>query len=315
MSQEQHMVPVTILTGFLGSGKTTLLNRLLRLPELADTAVIVNEFGEIGLDHLLIEQAIEDAVLLKNGCICCTVRGDIADTLRDLFARRASGDVPWFSRIAIETTGLADPAPVAQSIVDSGEHCRLDAIVTTADALNLPQQLAEHAAARHQVAFADRVLLTKADLASAAQCAEAARMLRLLNPRAATRPVAEVTAEDVFGVGRAALALDFHAVATSHGEISSVLLQAGELEWDSVRRWCCSVLSLRGADILRIKGVLRLRGASRPVAMQAVHHMVHPPHPLPMAADPGEGSFLVVIGRNLPQAGLEASFHAAHCDR
>ena len=110
-----NAVPVTIITGFLGSGKTTVLNRLLKLPSLADTAVIVNEFGAVGLDHLLIEQAIEDAVLLKNGCICCTVRGDIADTLELLWQRRETGALPPFRRIAIETTGLADPAPVASS--------------------------------------------------------------------------------------------------------------------------------------------------------------------------------------------------------
>ena len=310
MSQEQQIVPVTILTGFLGSGKTTLLNGLLRLPELADTAVIVNEFGEIGLDHLLIEQAIEDAVLLKNGCICCTVRGDIADTLRDLFARRASGDLPWFSRIAIETTGLADPAPVAQSILESGEDCCLDAIVTTADALNLWQQLAAHETARHQVAFADRLLLTKADLATAGQIAETERLLRLLNPRAAIRRVEEMTAEDVFGVGRS-VAMDFRIVASAHGEISSVLLRGGEVEWDDVRRWCESVLSLRGADILRIKGVLRLRAVGRPLVMQAVHHVVHPLQFLPEAAQIGEGSFLVVIGKNVPEAGLRESFAVA----
>jgi G3E family GTPase len=133
-----NTVPVTIITGFLGSGKTTLLNRLLKLPSLQDTVVIVNEFGAVGLDHLLIEQAIEDAVLLKNGCICCTVRGDIADTLETLWQRRQDGVLPPFRRIAIETTGLADPAPVAHALLTEagGFACRLDGIVTTVDALH-----------------------------------------------------------------------------------------------------------------------------------------------------------------------------------
>ena len=175
MSGTANTVPVTILTGFLGSGKTTVLNHLLRQPSLADTVVIVNEFGAVGLDHLLIEQAIEDAVLLKNGCICCTVRGDIADTLDVLWQRRDAGELPPFRRIAIETTGLADPAPVAHALLaEPGVRyaCRLDGIVTTVDALHGPLQLERQPEARRQVAMADRILLTKTDLATPAQIAE-----------------------------------------------------------------------------------------------------------------------------------------------
>jgi hypothetical protein len=171
MNGAANTVPVTILTGFLGSGKTTVLNHLLRHPSLADTVVIVNEFGAVGLDHLLIEQAIEDAVLLKNGCICCTVRGDIADTLEVLWQRRDSGELPPFRRIVIETTGLADPAPVAHALLaEPGARyaCRLDGIVTTVDALHGPLQLDRQPEARRQVAMADRILLTKTDLAEAA---------------------------------------------------------------------------------------------------------------------------------------------------
>jgi G3E family GTPase len=305
MSQELETVPVTILTGFLGSGKTTLLNALLRLPELRDTAVIVNEFGEIGLDHLLIEQAIEDAVLLKNGCICCTVRGDIADTLSELLRKRASGELPWFSRIAIETTGLADPAPVAQSL---GEACRLDGIVTTADALNLPAQLAEHDTARMQVAFADRLVLTKMDLASSAQINEAEAMLRQLNPRAEI--LRGVRGEDVFGLGAPPRAANSALLIrpSVHGDISSVLIRADQLEWHRVKRWLDSVLSLRGADIMRIKGVLRMPS---PMVLQAIHHDIHPLQPI--AEDRLEaGSFLVVIGRNLTETGLRESFRTAN---
>src|SRR6478672_13810060 len=174
MSEAANTVPVTILTGFLGSGKTTVLNHLLRQPSLADTVVIVNEFGAVGLDHLLIEQAIEDTVLLKNGCICCTVRGDIADTLDVLWQRREAGEIPPFRRIAIETTGLADPAPVAHALLaEPGARyaCRLDGIVTTVDALHGPMQLTRQSEARRQVAMADRILLTKTDIATAEQSA------------------------------------------------------------------------------------------------------------------------------------------------
>src|SRR5215470_18916408 len=175
MNEAANSVPVTILTGFLGSGKTTVLNHLLRQPDLADTVVIVNEFGAVGLDHLLIEQAIEDAVLLKNGCICCTVRGDIADTLDTLWRRREAGELPPFRRIAIETTGLADPAPVAHALLaqpGTGYACRLDGIVTTVDALHGSMQLDRQPEAQRQVAMADRVLLTKTDVASREQAAE-----------------------------------------------------------------------------------------------------------------------------------------------
>ncbi len=308
MSQEVPAVPVTILTGFLGSGKTTLLNALLRLPELRDTAVIVNEFGEIGLDHLLIEQAIEDAVLLKNGCICCTVRGDIADTLAELLRKRASAELPWFSRIVIETTGLADPAPVAQSL---GDACRLEAIVTTADALNAVAQLDAHDTARMQVAFADRIVLTKTDLASLAQINAAEGMLWRLNPQA--EMLRGVSGENVLScrAGASRRPVAGYARPTVHGDISSVLLRADQLDWSHVKNWLDSVLSVRGADIMRIKGVLRLRGQPQAMVLQAIHHDVHPLQPI--AEDRLDaGSFLVVIGKGLSERGLRESFIAAN---
>lgn len=309
-------VPVTVLTGFLGSGKTTVLNQLLRAPDLADTAVVINEFGEVGLDHLLIEQAIENAVLLKNGCICCTVRGDIADTLRELFRKRDSGQLPWFSRIAIETTGLADPAPVVHSVLDAGLGVRLDGIVTTLDALHAPMQLLRQEEARRQVAFADRILLTKTDLATPAQVAAAELAVRKINALSPIRAVSVlgVVPGDVFDLGvavRPALPFDQHP----HGDIASVVLWPDSaLLWESVQYWLDSVLSLRGADILRIKGVLRLEGCPAPVVLQAVHHVVHPLQFLSDAASKALGedeSFLVVIGHGLSAAGLRASFRAA----
>ncbi|MGH7044357.1 MAG: CobW family GTP-binding protein, partial [Acetobacteraceae bacterium] len=258
-----NALAVTIITGFLGSGKTTLLNRLLRHPEFADTAVIVNEFGAVGLDHLLMEPAIEDAVLLASGCICCTVRGDIADTLDLLWERRASGALPPFRRIAIETTGLADPAPVAHALLAGPEArfvCRLDGIVTTVDALHGGAQLARQPEARAQVALADRVLLTKTDLAEPDAIAAAEAAIAALNPNVVIRHVVAGAADpaDVFGLGPEAgrmavwLGEGPHAGhghrPLRHGEeVAATVLRRGRpVAWASVALWLDSLLSLQG---------------------------------------------------------------------
>jgi G3E family GTPase len=331
MSATANSVPVTILTGFLGSGKTTVLNHLLRQPELADTVVIVNEFGAVGLDHLLIEQAIEDAVLLKNGCICCTVRGDIADTLDVLWQRRESGELPPFRRIAIETTGLADPAPVAHALLaEPGARyaCRLDGIVTTVDAMHGPTQLDRQPEARRQVAMADRILLTKTDLATPTQIAEAEASIRNLNATAPLRRVIEGAAEaaDVFDLGPDAARLEqwLQPLATAghhahqhlpfrHGElINSVVLRHDRpIEWRSLQTWLESVLSLRGDSVLRLKGIVWLQGEQRPIVLQGVHHVLHPPMHLDRPVQPQGATRIVLITRGLSPTGLRASFAKA----
>ncbi len=334
MSGTANSVPVTILTGFLGSGKTTVLNHLLRLPELADTVVIVNEFGAVGLDHLLIEQAIEDAVLLKNGCICCTVRGDIADTLDVLWQRRESGELPPFRRIAIETTGLADPAPVAHALLaEAGARyaCRLDGIVTTVDALHALAQLDRQPEARRQVAMADRILLTKTDLASLAGVAETEARIRTFNATAPLRHVIAGAADatDVFDLGPASSRLEqwlrpldivghhgHQHLPFRHGDqINSVVLRHDRpMEWASLRSWLESVLSLRGDSILRLKGIVWLQGEDGPVVLQGVHHVVHPLVHLDRPVQPEGATRIVLITRGLSPAGLRASFATAVTD-
>jgi len=331
MNGAANTVPVTILTGFLGSGKTTVLNRLLRQPSLADTVVIVNEFGAVGIDHLLIEQAIEDAVLLKNGCICCTVRGDIADTLDVLWQRRERGELPPFRRIAIETTGLADPAPVAHALLaEPGARyaCRLDGIVTTVDALLGPRQLDRQPEARRQVAMADRILLTKTDLASADEIADVTRCITALNASAPLRHVVAGAADptDVFDLGPdpARLAewlrpLDAggHAghqhLAFRHAEaIGSVVLRSDQpITWRALQYWLDSLLSLRGDAVLRLKGIVWIEGETQPIVLQAVHHVVHPPVRLDRAVQPAGATRIVLITRGLSAVGLRASFAAA----
>ena len=324
-SDGRNSVPVTVITGFLGSGKTTVLNRLLRVPDLADTAVIINEFGEVGMDHLLVEQAIENAVLLKNGCICCTVRGDVLDTIDELFRKREAGELPWFRRIAIETTGLADPAPVVHTLVDTSQPCHLDGIVVTADAIHIRDQLHEREEARHQVAFADRILLTKTDLVTAAEADMAEPAIRAFNAYASIRRVADgdVTPGDVFGLGphqRPEIWLpdadqghrhDHH----DHDGIASIVLRADmPIPGSALALWLNSLLSLHGARVLRLKGIARIEGMPRPVVLQAVHHVLHALTLLPPRAAEAwgdKGGEIVVIHRGLPEAGLHASFAAA----
>ncbi len=329
-----NTVPVTIITGFLGSGKTTLLNRLLKVPSLADTVVIVNEFGAVGLDHLLIEQAIEDAVLLKNGCICCTVSGDIADTLETLWRRRADGVLPPFRRIVIETTGLADPAPVAHALLAGPEAhyaCRLDGIVTTVDALHGPGQFDRQEEARRQVAMADRILLTKTDLADEAAIAMVTERVVALNP---TAPMSRVVAgaidpSEVFDLGPDAadtearleqwlrpLDRELHHGHQHHpfrhgDEITSVVLRRSRpIEWSALETWLNSLLSLRGERVLRLKGLVRVADHDRPIVLQGVHHVLHPPVFLERSVASGE-SQIVLITRGLSASGLRASFAAA----
>ena len=197
-------LPVSLITGFLGSGKTTLLNKLLRHAGMGDSAVIINEFGEVGLDHLLVEAIDGEVAVLASGCVCCTLRSDLEETLRNLLIKRDRGEVPAFSRVLVETTGLADPAPIVQLLLNNplvSHYLRLDAVVTTVDAVNGSQQIGEHAEAVKQAALADRLLMTKTDLAAADTIAQLDRLLLSLNPGAARHVVSngEIAPDALFG--------------------------------------------------------------------------------------------------------------------
>jgi G3E family GTPase len=199
-------LPVSVLTGFLGSGKTTLLRELLKQSDMAKTAVIINEFGEIGLDHLLVEKGDEDIVLMSSGCLCCTIRGDLIDTLRNLFVRRVKGEIPDFDRVVIETTGLADPAPILHTLMADpliAARFRLDSVVTTVDAVHGASELDANPESVKQAAVADRLVLTKTDIADPATTQALKLRLRSLNPAAAVEPavLGRIAANKLFNAG------------------------------------------------------------------------------------------------------------------
>jgi G3E family GTPase len=306
-------LPVALVTGFLGSGKTTLISSLLGQASMDETAVIVNELGEVGIDHHLLRQVDERTVLLKSGCVCCSLRGDLADELRDLLGRRERGEIPAFRRVVVETTGLADPAPIVYTLLSEPvvkHHYRLERLVATVDAVH---GLREPESVR-QVAAADALVVTKADLAEPAPLEE--RLARL-NPAAEILRArhGEVEAERLLGDGGVA-ERDLREVAPDpaghvhDGGVGSLCLVLDEpLDWTAFGIWLTMLLQSRGADVLRVKGLLDVGGAG-PVLVNGVQHVVHPPVHLDAWPDEERRSRLVFIGRGLERAALEGSLAA-----
>jgi G3E family GTPase len=311
--------PVTLLTGFLGSGKTTLLRRLLADPALGDTAVIINELGEVGIDHLLVERLDDQMVLLKSGCVCCTVRGELATAMRDLHSRRERGVVPPFRRLVIESTGLADPFPVLSTLKADPvlrHHFRSAGVVTTVDAVNGILQLGRHIESVRQVAIADTIVLTKTDIAEPEATARLVAQLGTINPSASLLSAAEASLDAAAllhsGSGGGFKAIEEPILGKStHGGVSAFAIIVDEpLDWTSFGIWLTMLLNRHGERILRVKGILALEGEERPVAVHGVQHLVHTPTHLSHWPNEDHRSRIVFIVEGIEPELIRRSFGA-----
>lgn len=323
--------PVVVLTGFLGSGKTTLLTQILRDPALADTAVLINEFGEVGLDHHLLERVDETMVMLASGCLCCTIRGELSDAVKRLLSQRERGLVPPFRRVVIETSGLADPLPILSTLAADPvlkHHFRLGAVIATLDAVNGADQLSRQPESVKQMAAADRIVLTKTDLASPTLAQEALSAVAAINPEAsvitvpdAALDVAALLAEcgtlNGSPVGRMrCLPVDDAALEdggtmrhTADVEAFSLVVDR-PIDWTAFGLWLSMLLHRHGERILRVKGLLNVEGSATPVAIHGVQHLVHVPRHLAAWPDDDRRSRIVFIVRGLDPGLVRRSMRA-----
>lgn len=327
-------IPVTLLTGFLGSGKTTLLNKLLANPAMKDSAVIINELGSTGLDHILAtqvesEQIADNTVLLQSGCVCCTLKNELADTMRDLFFKRALQAIPQFNRLVIETTGMADPGPILGNLMNEPvieSVFRLDAVVVTIDSVYGLKQLHDHVEARKQAAVADVLLLTKTDLASTNEINTLKEKLIEINPGATQHKIVhgDIDPDFIIDVGlfdptgkraeperwlRAPLKVarpkGTLPQASQHEEISSFTVTLpSPLNWRDLKPVILKLCQTHGDKLLRLKGILHAADQTAPLAIHAVHFTPYPPTLLEGWTEDAPENRIVIIGKGLDEEAI-----------
>ncbi|HCD6632152.1 CobW family GTP-binding protein [Pseudomonas aeruginosa] len=318
-------LPLNVITGFLGSGKTTLLKRLLADQTLGDTALLINEFGEVGIDHLLVEEIAPDTLLLPSGCVCCSVRGDLKQALLDLHGRRERGEIPAFRRVLLETTGLADPAPILATLQRDAQlrgRFHLGLLATVVDALHAELQERLHPEWLAQVTAADRLLLSKADLAGAERLAALRTRLESLNPSATLGLSDDIASGDHLLLGEGLGGADADAEVAGwrlfaplrqarHGAVEVCCLESERpLDWIAFGVWLSLLLRCHGERIFRVKGILDVIDSPQPVVIHGVQHCLHAP--VHLSAWPGgeRRSRLVLIVRGLDSSLLRRSFDA-----
>lgn len=338
-SQPNPLTPVTLLTGFLGSGKTTLLNRLLQSPDLHDTAVLINEYGEVPIDHLLVRAASDNITVLANGCICCSVAGDMVNALRDLYFKRSKGEVPHFRRVVIETTGLADPAPIMHTLIEMplvAARYTLSGIITTIDVVHGEQQLNTHTESLKQIAVADRIVITKADLASPDTLAALRTRLAKINPGAKLfeAVLGNINPDHLFDTGlyqaddktpdvrkwlnaeayrplAAGNRSQTQARPVNHAVNRAAPLRHDErfatfcvrytqpVIWDELVHALEMIQAMRGDNLLRVKGIINVANENQPRVIHVVQHTIYPSAKLSTWPDEDHDSRLVFIVKDL----------------
>jgi len=340
MSERREPVVANLLTGFLGAGKTSLLNRLLSKPSLSDTAVLINEFGMVALDHLLVQSVNDNIVLLKSGCICCSIRTDLKDAILSLFDRLRRGKVRPFGRIVIETTGLADPVPILATLsVDPmlKYHFRIGNIIAVVDVPNGAHNIEPYPESARQVAVADRIIISKSDLANHEAIDRLRDVLTRINPAAeavlldeATDPAEALLLDTIHDLGaRPAEVASWMAAETSHrydhdhahgvnlhGSIGAFVIEADRaVAWPRFALWLSMLIHRHGRQILRLKGLIDIEGAETPVVVHGVQHIIHRPFHLAAWPDGIRRTRIVVIGESLDCDLMQRSFDAFNLNR